>query len=526
MLLPLLRKDLAAHASLGRRAALRFAVVAGLYALFFNRYALVESHQLGAAGAALIEEFRSLLLLAILAVVPALSCSTISGERARGTLDLLLTSRLGRFEIVAQKYLAVVIPMVMLVFAMLPPMALAFALGGVEPQTVGDSLLVLTNVILLVAAIGVFSSALCDRTGAALGLTYGVVLILVFFFPSLSFLISDRPGELKMLRIGLPLLFSFQFITWAQIVMQHDCRRYVSALRSLFSIPAWIVKTAALRALGGEREKSDVRRRQLPRSNPIHWRESTRRSASGRGRTRWAEITSALLVLGCVLAVAYEAREGGDFVAIWAVVSAIVILRTVVSLFEERDAGTIDVLLTTALSPLEMLLDKERALLRITLYLAVPVVLGTVTGPNVLRGDYLEIVWLFLFAILSAVVYLPLIAWATAWACSRCTTRERTLTVVLAVLFGLNLSPFVVLLATRVPEETWHVARLVPGVNVGALALVDNGSADFAAAYTALAIHAVIAFTLRAHCLRNARAVLVGPSRAVRASAEPGQSKA
>jgi ABC-2 type transport system permease protein len=130
----------------------------------------------------------ALQLVLIAFVAPGLTASTISGERERQTLNILLTTHLSPTKIVLSKLAASLSFMALLVFSTLPVYALIFLYGGIAPAQVVEVFAFYLMAMLLFGSIGMFCSAFFKRTGvstvSAYGLTFtllGGTLLLVFF---------------------------------------------------------------------------------------------------------------------------------------------------------------------------------------------------------------------------------------------------------------------------------------------------------------------------------------------------------
>ena len=124
---------------------------------------------------ALIAEEAGLLFV----VTPALTASTISGERERQTLDVLLTTRMSPFEIVMGKYLSALMQGILLVVSTLPFLSLVFIYGGLNFLQLLGLLAVMLYELAFIAVFGVFFSALTKRTVVAVILSYVMLGILV-----------------------------------------------------------------------------------------------------------------------------------------------------------------------------------------------------------------------------------------------------------------------------------------------------------------------------------------------------------
>lgn len=125
-------------------------------------------------------EFGMLMFL-----LPPLTGGSISGERERQTLDILMTTKIRPWEIITGKLESSLSTVFMLAFSSLPIMSLVFAYGGIG----FSDLLILILTLLLSAvffgSIGIFFSAYCKKSSAAVVITYIVLLTILagsYFF--------------------------------------------------------------------------------------------------------------------------------------------------------------------------------------------------------------------------------------------------------------------------------------------------------------------------------------------------------
>ena len=114
--LPILAKDLAVEAERKKTYVLRVLLVLLLAAAFFISLASLRERSGGGGLRALgggREIFRNMIhlqLAAIFVYVPALVAGAIAREKERGALSLLLLTTLGRGEIVIEKLLGRLVP--------------------------------------------------------------------------------------------------------------------------------------------------------------------------------------------------------------------------------------------------------------------------------------------------------------------------------------------------------------------------------------------------------------------------------
>jgi len=130
-------------------------------------------------GRFLFENLVAFVLLLVLFVAPGYAAAQISGERERGTLRLLQATLLRPIGIVIGKLGASIAWLVLLVLAAVPFGAAAFFLGGVTAADLLRAVATILVVAVGVAAIGIGISSYCQRTSAAVVLTYGTVMFLV-----------------------------------------------------------------------------------------------------------------------------------------------------------------------------------------------------------------------------------------------------------------------------------------------------------------------------------------------------------
>lgn len=135
-------------------------------------------------------------MLTLTFIIPAVTASSISGERERQTLDFLLVTRMSGWDIVVGKLMSSLLLVGLLIVASMPVYAILFYYGGVSVSG-----FILNTVFLLiyscfVGSIAVFFSTIIKKTAAAtavsnlfiIGITIGTgiaVLIIVGFYNTL-----------------------------------------------------------------------------------------------------------------------------------------------------------------------------------------------------------------------------------------------------------------------------------------------------------------------------------------------------
>ncbi len=150
-------------------------------------------------------------------IAPAFTSGAISGERERQTYELLRTTLLPARSLVMGKLTSALSFIVLLLFAAVPLQSLAFLLGGVAPEEVMISLVVLLVTALASGSAGIFFSAVMRRTLGASVLTYasalvavlGLPLLMITFIPAYDIFFNGYYGSSPSPLLQAILLYSF-----------------------------------------------------------------------------------------------------------------------------------------------------------------------------------------------------------------------------------------------------------------------------------------------------------------------------
>lgn len=125
-------------------------------------------------------------------IAPALTASSITTERQRLTLDLLLTTPLSSTELLFGKLLSSVAFLALLLALSLPASTLCVLLGGATLGDVFRVYFLLAIDGLALAAIGLYCSAALKKGSSALGWTYASVIFYVLFTFQFSISVGTR----------------------------------------------------------------------------------------------------------------------------------------------------------------------------------------------------------------------------------------------------------------------------------------------------------------------------------------------
>lgn len=111
-------------------------------------------------------------------IMPALTAASVSGERERQTLDILLTTTLKPWEIIWGKLIASFGTMFLMVMSSFPLLFVSFVYGGVTAYDVMILLLCYLAVALLCGSMGICFSSIFKRSTIATVVSYGVLVLI------------------------------------------------------------------------------------------------------------------------------------------------------------------------------------------------------------------------------------------------------------------------------------------------------------------------------------------------------------
>ena len=138
-------------------------------------------------------------------MAPSFASGTITGEKERKTYEMLLASPLRPGAIVLGKMVASLTHLGMLIVGSLPIIVLCLPLGGVSVYEVLAAYLGLIVSVILFGAIGVLSSSYFTRTSASLVVSYLAILPLVILAVlGWNLLADDGMFRLKLFTLVFP----------------------------------------------------------------------------------------------------------------------------------------------------------------------------------------------------------------------------------------------------------------------------------------------------------------------------------
>lgn len=142
----------------------------------------------------------------IMLLMPAQTSGSISGEREKRTLDLILTTRLREKDIVTGKISAALLSVFLMVVSGAPIIALVFVYGGV---TFGDLFLMFLSFFtaaFMTGSMGLWLSAQMKRTALATAASYGLETVLTFGTIGINLILKNlsavSAGTLSLLLLS------------------------------------------------------------------------------------------------------------------------------------------------------------------------------------------------------------------------------------------------------------------------------------------------------------------------------------
>jgi ABC-type transport system involved in multi-copper enzyme maturation permease subunit len=360
--------------------------------------------------------FCTMLLTTLFALVvlvaPTVSAGAICQDKARGPLFHLLTTDLSDGEIILGKLFTRLIPLVGLVGCSLPVMILSTLFGGVELRPLIGSFLILLTIALLGCILSLVISVWAKRTYEVLLVAFTFWAVVLLSNPIIQtfdwFLYRGFPKPPPGLGPSKPEPdpdYSLLGLVLAPI--QGGSADYLQTARRVFCIGALLgvllltlailrVRRVTVTQAGqSQRRRSPAwsrlfrfgQRNWLPRPpldwNPVLWREWGRRRSTWVNTITW----TIYLILATVLTAkaVFTERQRMPWIVLSeaernfpALINASLVaigllllsVTSVTSLVEERDRGSLEVLLTTPLPSWHILAAKWLASYRMVLPLA------------------------------------------------------------------------------------------------------------------------------------------------------------
>lgn len=407
-------------------------------------------------------------------MAPSFAASAITGEKERKTYEMLLASPLRPAAIALGKIFASLAHLALLVVASLPIVVLCLPLGGVDYTEVLAAYLALLLSILTFGMISIACSSYFNRTSAALVASYLLILPLalggVLAWKGLE---SNGQLRLTLTLTALPLICAtitgaLFANTSARLLNPPDVGSEGKEVVDLEEEAREAVGLVIQRDQFPDRLFAPPKSDELmpENSNPVYHKEiHSEIFSQGTLMLRLVIQISMLLALPIMAICLFVWPTLSDwyigYVAVFNVLVGPVFAGGAIT--SERERQTLDLLLTTTITPWQILWGKLIASLRIssvlTLFLAWPLLLAAV-----MVQDY----WVNLFAVLAYVGIILATCLTTAMVAMFCSVVFRkttmSLTTAYLALMVLFLAPLAIVFFVQVfiaPRSAVRVADTV-----------------------------------------------------------------
>ena len=363
-LFPLLSRELNTAAAVTRTYVVRMllAVTAAALVLTGVSVAITDDALVG-LGESTFKLLVGAQAAAVLLVLPGLMSVSVTRDKENGVLPLLLLSNMPPWSILLQKYISRLIPVLTLLLAAMPMIALAYAFGGVSWTILLAAVYLLFVASLNVGALALLLSCFCRRSATAIISSYVVTPLVALAVNGLMLYAMNTMLAVFRLESELPLLMMFSL---PLLVMTGI---YLAVARNVLVSHAFAEgSSVAGNLLGGAKSIcrrilfSRARRRpeDLTRINaPVAWRVTRRGLLSWRVQLRLAVI-AVVLFFGAAIFCSRSKLNAVD-VLLWCQLPACYLFTFVyaaiipaIVLHQERYNETLEVL-RTAMSNFEII---------------------------------------------------------------------------------------------------------------------------------------------------------------------------
>jgi ABC-type transport system involved in multi-copper enzyme maturation permease subunit len=402
-------------------------------------------------------------------MAPSFAAGSITGEKERKSYEMLLASPLKPGAIVLGKLLASLCHLLLLIVASLPIVMLCLPLGGVSLYEVLAMYLGLVLSVLTFGMISLWASSYFARTSSALVVTYLIILPLSLAGVAIWMLFEGQ-GELRLLLtlIGLPVVSLaicvglFRNISTRllhppdvgsegkEVVdLETEAREAVGLVIQSDQFPDWLF---------APRKRTDLL---ADGANPVFDKEM-RSEIFSQGTLMLRVVIQVSMILAIPLMALF--LYVWPFLAPW-YLSYVILFNMLVgpvfsagSVTSERERETLDLLLTTNLSPQQILWPKLLSGLRVssvlTMFLMWPVVLATVM---------VSAYWLNLPAVLGYFVIVLFVCLTTATVALFCSVMFHKTSIALMTTYLAIVTLFTLPVAVTFFAQTFFPGEVATG---------------------------------------------------------------
>jgi ABC-type transport system involved in multi-copper enzyme maturation permease subunit len=324
-------------------------------------------------------------------MAPSFAAGTITGEKERKTYEMLLASPLRPGAIVTGKMIAALTHLGMLIIASLPIIVLCLPLGGVSVYEVLAAYLGLIVSVMVFGAIGIACSSYFKRTSASLVVSYLTILPMVIGGILLwRFLETD--GELR-LKLALTVVPAYGLAAVVVLASNAAARMLYPPDMGSEGDEVVDLEREAKEAIGlviqrdqfPDRLFAPPKKQQLMAdgANPVYDKEiHSEIFSQGTLMLRLVIQISMLLAIPLMAILLFAKSEWAPWYVVYVIVFNLLVgpVFSAGSLTGERERQTLDLLLTTTITPWQILGGKLIVGLRVSIvltsFLLWPLLLG------------------------------------------------------------------------------------------------------------------------------------------------------
>jgi ABC-type transport system involved in multi-copper enzyme maturation permease subunit len=398
---------------------------------------------------------------AVYLLQPAFMVGTITAEKERDTLVLVLMTDIKPWELLLQKYLGRVLPMLVFLTLSLPLIAITYGLGGVDIDYLMVSVLLLIATCFQIGAWALICSCLFRTTAAAFIAAYLSYGLWIGWF----ILLNDWGFREKII---FSILGVYHFDVWnpgthGLVVLPASTLVFlliarIFLLRRAFVKPRNLMLEAFVRAdvfftrlndrMGGITFGQNRGERVLADEQPVLWRETVKKTLNSphyMARNHILLLAPTLfLVIGMLPGGVYDSDDIAYriwMLAFWGLSMLVLCVKGVNLFAAEKAHQTLTVLLTTPISGAAIIQEKFQGIRRFTTLL-VPSFVVSLLGATVTMDREPGS---FLGALLSFWVYTKLTCWLALFLGLKMKQRTRALFTTIGILVAWCVIPFAVL---------------------------------------------------------------------------------
>lgn len=361
-------------------------------------------------------------------MAPSFAAGAITGEKERKTYEMLLASPLKPSGIVWGKLVAALTHLAILIFASLPVIMLCLPLGGVSIYEVLTAYLVLFCSVITFGMISVAAGSFFSRTSASLVVSYLVILILALLVITFWYMMSTFGRQRIIVSVFLmpgvaaAITIPLFHITSARLLYPPDMGSEGKEVVDLEQEAERAIGLVIQRDQFPDRLFAPPKRETLMQdgTNPVYDKEM-RSEIFGQGTLmlRLAIQISMILAIPLMALFLYIYRSMAPWYICYVLLFNILVgpVFSAGSVTGERERQTLDLLLTTTITPWQILKGKLLSGLRVSSvlssFLMWPVLLALI-----MVSDY----WTNLPTLLAYIVIFALTCLTTAMLALFCST--------------------------------------------------------------------------------------------------------